>query len=265
MKKTLLAIAISTAAAAASADYQLEAGAFYGQGELGAGNAQSDYDLMGVAGRYNFESVDTSKGPHAEAAFLDKSSSVGFGYISREPDAAGTDDVDSFDFDVRVVTDTNLIIEAAYEESEAGDDESDTFGVGVGTYLNDTTDIVVSYQATNDDSNRDEDADQLNVVVHGVNPLTQGATLAYDAALSYIDGEDDDGHALAVGATYYFNKNLGVGLSADLTEVGDDNTDTVTLDVSYFPQPNIELMAAYFDQGGDEDIDGIMFGAAVRF
>ena len=259
MKKTLLAIAISTAAAAASADYQMEAGAFYGQGEVGDA---VDYDVMGVAGRYNFESVDTSKGPHAEAAFLDKSSSVGFGYNSLEPDVAGADDVDSFDFDVRVVTDTNLIIEAAYEESEAGDDESDTFGVGVGTYLNDNTDIVVSYQTTDDDG---EDIDQLNVAVHGVNPLTQGATLAYDAALSYVDTDDDSGHMIELGATYFFNKDLGVGLSADLTEVGDYNTDTVSLDVSYFPQPNVELMAAYFDQGGDVDADGIMFGAAVRF
>ena len=262
MKKTLLAIAISTAAAAASADYQMEAGAFYGQGEVGIGNAQEDYDAMGVAGRYNFESVDTSKGPHAEAAFLDKSSSVGFGYISVEPDATGADDVDTFDFDVRVVTDTNLIIEAAYATEEDGDDDTDAFSVGVGTYLNDNTDIVVSYQATDDDG---DDIDQLNVALHGVNPLTQGATLAYDAELSYVDTDDDSGHMIELGATYYFNKDLGVGLSADLTEVGDYNTDTVTLDVSYFPQPNVELMAAYFDQGGDVDADGILFGASVRF
>ncbi len=258
MKKTLLAIAISTAAAAASADYQMEAGAFYGQGEVGS----IDYDAMGVQGRFNFESVDTSKGPHAEAAFLDKSSSVGFGYNTIEPDLAGADDIDSFDFDVRVVTNDNLIIQGAYETSEEGDDETDTFGLGIGTYLNDNTDIVVSYETTDYENS---DLDQINVAVHGVNPLTQGATLAYDATLSYVDTDDDSGHMIELGATYYFNKDLGVGLSADLTEVGDYNTDTVSLDVSYFPQPNVELMAAYFDQGGDVDADGIIFGAAVRF
>lgn len=259
MKKTLLAIAISTAAAAASADYQMEAGAFYGQGEVGDA---VDYDVMGVAGRYNFESVDTSKGPHAEAAFLDKSSSVGFGYNSLEPDVSGADDIDSFDFDVRVVTDTNLIVEAAYAQSDDGDEDSDTFSVGVGTYLDATTEIVATYENTEDDT---DEVDQLTVAVHGVNALGQGTSLAYDAALAYIDADEQDGYKIDVGATYYFNNNLGVSLSADVTELDDFNTDTVSLGVSYFPQPNIELTAGYFDQGGDEDIDGMLVGASVRF
>ncbi len=262
MKKTLLAIAISTTAMTAHADYQFEAGAFFGQGEVGVGNSSADYDVMGVAGRFNFEAVDTSKGPHAEAAFLDKSSSIGFGWTSIEPDVNGADDIDSFDFDVRVVTADNLIVEASYGETDDGDSESDNFSIGLGTYLDANTDIVASYQSTDDDG---ADLDQFSVALHGVNPLTQGASLGYDVSLAYLDADQDDGHMLGAGATYYFNKNLGVGLSAELTEIGDYNDNTISLSASYFPQDNIELLVSYFDQGGDVDVDGILFGASARF
>lgn len=261
MKKSLLAIAITTAAAAASADYQMEAGIFYGEGEFGDQNAV-DYDVMGVQGRYNFESVDTSKGPHAEAAFLDKSSSVGFIYATLEEDRKGADDVDTFGFDVRVVTNTNLILEGAYSQADSGDEDTDVFSLGIGTYLNANTEIVATYENTDDDT---DEVDQLTVALHGVNPLAQGASLGYDAALAYIDTDDQDGYMVAVGATYYFNNSLGVNLSADVTELDDFNSDTLTLAVSYFPQPNVELTAGYFDQGGDEDADGVMIGADLRF
>ena len=142
MKKLLLASAIALAATGqAYADYQFEVGAVYTDGEVGS----VDYDGFGVAGEFHFDKVDTSKGPLAEASFLDKSSFVNFAFLSIEPDLAGADDVDTTNIGGRFVTASNLIIEADWSTVDAGNSDTDTIRVGVGTYLNDNTDVVVSY------------------------------------------------------------------------------------------------------------------------
>lgn len=268
MKKTAIATALLTASCMSYADYQFEVGGVIGQGEIEAGNNSVDTDTYGIGGEFHFQQVDTSKGPLAEAAFLDKSSFVDFLYSSTELDVTGSDDSDSFGFGGRFVTATNLIIEADYVESEFGNVDSDSVRAGIGTYLNETTDVVVSYQADSEDGG--DDVDSLSAALHGVNSLAQGASVAFDAALSYIDAEDDDGFGIDVGATYYFNNAFGVGVSAGVAEIGDIETDSFALEGSYFPMPELELAAWYFNDSTDDgaldvESDGFMFGAAFRF
>lgn len=268
MKKTAIATALLTASCMSYADYQFEVGGAIGQGEIEVGNNSADIDTYAIGGEFHFEQVDTSKGPLAEAAFLDKSSFVDFSYTNTELDVNGADDTDTFAFGGRFVTATNLIIEADYSESDDGNTDSDSIRAGIGTYLNETTDVVVSYQA--DSADGGDDVDSLSAALHGVNGLAQGASIAYDAALNYIDAEDDDGFGIDVGATYYFNNALGVGISAGVAEVGDIETDSFTLEGSYYPTPELELAAWYFNDNTDDgnteaETDGFMFGAAFRF
>ena len=265
MKKIVLASAIALATAGqAYADYQFELGGVYTSGEIGG----TDYDGFGVGGEFHFDKVDTSKGPLAEASFLDKSSFVDFSFLSVEPDFAGADDIETTNIGGRFVTDSNLIIEADWSTVDTGLADVDTIRVGVGTYINDTTDVVVSYSTEDDDN---ADVDYLDVTFHGVNALNQGASVGYDVAVGYIDTDDDSGYHIDVGGTYYFNNMFGLGLSAGITDVGDFSSDTISLDASFFPSPQVEIYASIFDEsteingGGDVDSDGILIGAAVRF
>ncbi|GAA4097040.1 putative porin [Zhongshania borealis] len=264
MKRTLLASAIALIATGhAYADYQFELGAVYTQGET----ANTDYDGFGIGGEFHFDKVDTSKGPLAEASFLDKSSFVDFAFLSVEPDVAGADDVDTTNIGGRFVTATNLIIEANWSTVDTGNSDSDSIRVGVGTYLNDNTDVVVSY-TSEDDNNAD--VDYLDVAFHGVNPLNQGTSVAYDVAVGYIDTDNDSGYQIAVGGTYYFNTMFGLGLNAGIVDVGDSSSDTISLDASFFPNPQVEIFASIFDSSievnnNDADADGILLGAAFRF
>ena len=264
MKKTLLASAIAIVATShAFADYQFELGAVYTQGEF----ANTDYDGFGVGGQLHFDKVDTSKGPLAEASFLDKSSSVNFSFLSLDPDLPNADEVETTNVGGRFVTATNLIIEADWTTVDTGNSDADSIRVGVGTYLNDNTDVVVSY-TTEDDNNAD--VDYLDVAFHGVNPLNQGASVAYDVAVGYIDTDNDSGYQIGVGGTYYFNTMFGLGLNASIVDVGDATSDTISVNASFFPSEQIELVASIFDTSTevnnvDIDSDGILFGAAVRF
>jgi hypothetical protein len=264
MKKIVLASAIALAAAGqAYADYQFELGGVYTSGEIGG----TDYDGFGVGGEFHFDKVDTSKGPLAEASFLDKSSFISFNFLSVEPDVSGADDIETTSIGGRFVTASNLIIEADWSTVDTGLADVDTIRVGVGTYINDTTDVVVSYSTEDDDN---ADVDYLDVTLHGVNALNQGASVGYDVAVGYVDTDDDSGYQISVGGTYYFNNMFGLGLSSGITDVGDVSSDVISLDASFFPSEQVELYASIFDgstetNGGDIDSDGILIGAAVRF
>lgn len=255
MKKIVLASAIALAATGqAYADYQFEVGGVYTDGEI----SSVDYDGLGVAGEFHFDKVDTSKGPLAEASFLDKSSFVNFSFISIEPDVANADDVDTTNIGGRFVTANNIIIEADWATVDAGNDDDDTIRVGVGTYLNDNTDVVVSYST-------DDDTDVLDATFHGLNSLSQGASVGYDVTVAYIDTDDDSGYQIGVGGTYYFNNMFGLGLNAEVLDVGDYSSDQIGVSANFFPNEQVELFAMIFDDGGDADGNGLLIGGAVRF
>ena len=260
MKKLLLASAIAIAATGqAYADYQFEVGAVYTDFERNT----VDFDGFGVGGEFHFDKVDTSKGPLAEAAFLDKSSFVNFAFLTVEPDFPNADDEDTTNIGGRFVTATNLIIEADWTTQDDGNNDTDAVRIGVGTYLSETSDVVVSYTSQDDDNNND--VDYLNVDFHGVNSLNQGASVAYDVSVGYIDADSDDGYRIGVGGTYYFSNMFGLGVDAELVDVGNFSSDEIGIEASFFPNEQVELFARIFDVGGDADSDGIIIGGAVRF
>lgn len=265
MKKILLASAIALAATGqAYADYQFEVGGVYTDGEI----ADISFDGFGVAGEFHFDKVDTSKGPLAEASFLDKSSFVNFAFLSVEPDAPNANDIDSTSVGGRFVTATNIIIEADFGTVDAGNNDTDTIRLGVGTYLSDNSDVVVSYSTEEDDNNND--VDYLNVDFHGVNSLNQGASVAYDVGLGYIDTNNDSGYQISVGGTYYFNNMFGLGLNAEIADVGDTSSDQIGVEASFFPTEQVVLYVMIFDgsieaNNVDIDSDGILIGGSLRF
>jgi hypothetical protein len=265
MKKLLLASTIALAATGqAYADYQFEVGGIYTDGE----SAGISRDGFGVAGEFHFDKVDTSKGPLAEASFLDKSSFVNFAFLSVAPDLPNANDIDATNISGRFVTATNIIIEADFSTVDAGNNNTDTIRLGVGTYLNDNSDVVVSYSSKEDDNNND--ADYLNIDFHGVNPLNQGASVAYDVGIGYINTDSDSGYQLAVGGTYYFNNMFGLGLNAEIADIGDTSSDEMSVEASFFPSEQVTLSVMIFDASTetnnvDIDSDGILIGGSLRF
>lgn len=261
MKKLLIATSILAATGYAQADYQFEAGAAYGQADA----MNVDVDTGVIAGEFYLESVDTGKGPLAEAAFLDQASGIMVMYSSTEFDVPGADEIDSFGIGGRLVTSNKLILELDYSETDGGNfnSDSDTVRLGIGTYLNDRTDIVASYETESTDGA--DDVDILNIALHSVCAHQGGASLAYDLSASYIDAEDDSGHNLSAGATYYVNNALGFNLSVDATDIGDFDSTNASIGVNYFPMENLQIEASWFDQGGDSETDGFLIGAALRF
>lgn len=255
MKKILLGTAIAALATtgAYAEDYQFELGANYSASELGG----TDFDGFGVYGEVHLDTVDTSKGPLNEAAFLDKSSSVRLDWETSEADVPGAEAADDVTLSGRFVTQSDLIIEASYNDI---DGDETVLGLGIGVYLNDTMDLVVSYETFDE-----ADASSLAVDIHNVSSLGGDASLAYDLGVSYLDVADDTGYELSGGVDYYFNNAVSIGGSLSLVSVGDADVSTLAVGVDYFVAPAIRLSGEFFTLGQDGDGDGIMLSGAVRF
>jgi hypothetical protein len=255
MKKLILGtvIAALTTAGAYAEDYQFELGAAYVTGD----SFGADYDGFGFSGEFHFDKVDTSKGPLNEAAFLDKSSSVGAVWATTEFDVPGADAEDDITLLGRFVTGSDWIIEGSYQDK---DDDGAIVTVGGGVYLNDTTDLVVSYQKYDD-----VDVSSLGADMHGLYSLNGGAALAYDLGASYLDVYDDTGYELRGGLEYYFNKSLSIGAGLSLYSVDAGDISTLSVGVNYFVAPSIKLSAEFATLGQDGDGDSILLGGVVRF
>ena len=262
MKKLMLgtAVAVLASSVATAQDYQFEVGAGYVTGDIEG----TDYDSFGLNARAHLDRVDTSKGPLNEASFIDKSSFVNLAWVTLDPDVASADSLDAFDLSGRFVTGENLIIEARYLDGEFvmfGLPADDTvMSIGVGTYLQDDMDVVVTYQNYDD-----ADFSSLSADLHGINKLEGETSLAFDLGLAYIDAFDETGYGLSAGADYYLDKSMSFGAGIGLISIDEFDQSTIDVRANYFVTPVVRLGLSYETLGQDADGDAIELNAAMRF
>lgn len=259
MNKTLLATAtvLALSIPALASAYNLEASAAVGEADTDFGDA----DLIGVSGTLYLQQVTTDKGPLAEAAFLNRASSVSLSYFELDPERFGSD-IETTDLSGRLVTGDGLIIEGGWQDSDFGD----TLSFGLGTYIDAGTSIIASYSSWDPDGSN-FDIDRLGVDLHRVLASTGTSTLAWDAGLAYVDTDNDNGYGLSGGITYYPDTNLGFGAAIEHLDVGDYDATTFTLHGEYFFSPKLALGAAYTDTDDETglELETILFSLTGRF
>lgn len=242
-----LVAAISSVPAMADT-YRAEVGVEYANTDING----FDFDAYGLNAEVFFTPVDTTKGPLAEASFLDQASGI----------SASWTDIEDIDDDLlslgsRVVTTGGFIIEASY----ADNGEDDALSLGAGLYLNDTTDLVFTY-ATNDDA----DLDTLSADLHSVVTLDGDMSLAYSLGASYIDADVDNGFGLGGNITFYLNNQLGFSGIVDYTEVGDGDVTITGVGVDYFVAPQFRVSATFLNTDvGPFESDTLGVAASLRF
>lgn len=285
MKNSLLWAALALSPATVFADYQFELGGSYGQSDtttttkthspvfVGGTVVFTDRFKLGsdsyqLGGRLHFDTVATDRGPLAEAGFLSQSSFVDVRYTSVEPDDSTFEDSDLYRIAGRFVSDGALIVEMDYLDTHVGEQTDNDIRAGIGGYLNESTDLVISYQTSTDSDN---DLEIVDAKLHGLAQLSGNNHLGYDVSVAYIDTGDDQGYGFAAGASYYFSPRVGLGLNASLEEVDEQESHGVGAMLSFFPAENIRLAALWFDQSTDvndfieAESDGFSVGISLRF
>lgn len=270
MKKSIIlpAVALLALGVQQANAYDAEVGITYGFGDIEAGSADADTTAYGIGGEFYFGGVDDSSGPLAEAPFVDRASSIFASYSNTEIDFDfGDTDTDSYTLGGRYVDKASgWLVGGSYSNTDNDDTDTDTLSFEVGKYVADYTTVTFQYSLSDSDDN---DTDAYGVEVEHLAELGGESFLAIDGFIGTTQpDEGDDVFTLAGGVTYYVNTTLGFGTSYQLDDADDSEITTVAFFATWFPAPNVELVASYSYAEEDEldiEIDMINLGAALRF
>ncbi len=287
---TLLSLSLLSANSHAEQNYQVE---------LLVGYEKEDADTStdkttGLAAEIYFSPVNTENKPLAEAAFLDKSSSVIVGYIKVKSDLqnASINSIDSKGplIGINYITETDaFILGAVYSKQDIDTDpdlvtgDSKTIGISIGKYLDDSSAVEFSYISTDTELKNTTssqvtsvDIENYNFSFKTVRPL--GDTSFYHLGISLeliltdsASVNDDENHIMELQGEYYFNRMTSLGVGASL-QAGDDISpegNTLAIGGTHFFIPQIALNINFSKfiaaNSQDEDTDSISVAAIARF
>ncbi|WP_370980483.1 putative porin [Agaribacterium sp. ZY112] len=248
---TILAATASTSVFAG--EYQSQVGLDLGQNERDTSATDTLRSKHAtLVGTFYTRKVDTSKGPLAEAAFLDKATDFTAYYTRNDADSDDVNLDDSYGMSGRIVNDDDWILELAYDY-----DDSANVGIGIGKYITDTLDIVFSYTG-----NKDDDEQTFAAKVHGLS-----GKFGYNAYFAFLEQEQYSGNKAAGDITYYLNDNLGFGFQANTESLEEMNHTGYGLFADWFVKENIELKlsADRVDHEMELTEYNLVLGAAMRF
>ena len=295
MKKLGLATALLLAMTGAQA-YQFEV---QGQSEY-VDTTENDKNFTGaVQGTYYFKDVDASKGPLAEAAFLNQASNVSLAYQYAQydaPVAGGRSDVESNVYGVKAEAYYNtkyvpvpVYASATYshthtdgKNSVTANDNGDRYGVEVGAVVAPNFLVALGYTSIADTTA----LDAFGILANGTVKTTGEALAinedqdAFTARTKYVGKIDGTNAAIGFEAAIvhaentayqlktdvYFTPKLSVG--ASYAEVsGTTAIDSAWgVNANYFITPAIAVGASYVNANAENaDLDTQTVGLNAKF
>lgn len=268
MKKLGLATALLLAMTGAQA-YQFEV---QGQSEY-IDTTVNDKDFTGgLQGTFYFKDVDSSKGPLAEAAFLNQASNVSLAYNYGELGSNGIDVIaHNYGAKAEAYLPTPYLpvyASASYshtildsKNNNASDDQGDRYALEFGALATNNFLVAVGYTSAADQAA----IDAFNVMGNGVAKATaEAATIGEDqdaitARTKYVGGIDGtnmavgfesgiiygDATAYQLKTDLYLNPKLSVGASYAASSYEGTPDSAWGANVNYFITPAIAVGASY--------------------
>ncbi|WP_258165728.1 porin Omp33-36 [Acinetobacter towneri] len=291
MKKLGLATALLLAMTGAQA-YQFEV---QGQSEY-IDNTVNDKNFTGaVQGTYYFKNVDATKGPLAEAAFLNQASNFSLAYNYGEYDEDGLDIVShTYGAKAEAYVPTQLVpvyASAAYSHTINDsknnlkfDDQGDRYALELGAVVAPNFLVAVGYTSVADQTSYDA----FNILSNGVaKAALESGTINQDqdaitARTKYVGAIDGTNMAVGfeAGLVYgedtmynlktdlYLTPALSVGASYVETSANTDTDSAWGANVNYFITPAVAVGASYVNAnavGEARDTQTVGVNAKFRF
>lgn len=269
MKKVILGAAIASlvSAGAVADSYQGEVGGSLTNSVFNQADSESEKSISGW-GTFYLAPVDTSKGPLGEAAFLDRASGATIVIDQSDEDDADT----AFGVSARYVW-GQFIAEGSADF--VGD--VSTFGLGLGMYIAENTDLVFTWSNLADESDEaveNHDIDTYSLDLHSVVSLGD-ASLAYslNGFSSQISQNPDNISGYGGDFTYYINNETGFGLSYMTTSFNGVSPAVPVIEqegfaahVEVFAMSNLAIRGEYAMVNiGDVQGRMLTIGASYRF
>ncbi len=263
----LIALGIS---ASASAEYQWEGrvGAGFGEGDFPNGRGFDQY-IISLDGTYHFAPVDDTKGARAEAAFLDRASSVSLidSYSNIEPNRGRDQDTWTYGVSGRYVEQNlGLIGTASWRRSDVDPgSNSDAWSIGGGMYVLETTSVLLTYSEIDPSGRGLDDADFYNLGFEHYQPFGD-AGLKVEFGYGFEDWDDfGDFDNYSLRGTYYPDPNFGFGISYEHAESGNDELDSYGPFVEYFVSPGVSVALNYrYAEADNSQAESDLIAGTVR-
>ncbi|WP_180121029.1 porin Omp33-36 [Acinetobacter sp. YH12086] len=291
MKKLGLATALLLAMTGAQA-YQFEV---QGQAEYIDTTANDKDFIGGVQGTYYFKNVDSTKGPLAEAAFLNQASNVSVAYNYGEVGSKGTDVIaHNFGAKAEAYVPTKVVpvyASASYshtildsKNANNTDDNGDRYALEVGALPTQNFLVAVGYTSVADQAA----VDAFNVMGNGVaKAVAEATTIGQDqdaitARAKYVGAIDDTNMAIGFesGIIYgddtayqfktdlFVTPKLSVGASFAESSFAGTPDSAWGANVNYFITPAVAVGASYVNANAEEvalDTQTVGVNAKFRF
>lgn len=200
--------------------YNFETDLSYTHREIGNSDAQTTT----LKGAYYFGGVDDSKGPLAEAAFVDRASSIAalYGFGKTTP---FDDDLSTFGIGGRYVgKNSGIFVDLSYLSNtiaeQVGEESRSVIAVEGGMYIGELGRLTIGLANNEIDQSygSDESANNLFIRYKQLIQFSGENSLNLEGFLGTTDFEDsDDLVELALATDYYFNRFISIG--ADLAFV----------------------------------------------
>ncbi len=270
-----LLCAVSSASQVALAeDYQFQGTGYIASGDSDRAGKTDSYIQKGAAATFYFAPVDTSIGPLATAAFVDRASSFSVGYANT--------DIGSLDARTKVAA-LNLRdkdsgwtgsisiadVDQLFDQNDLSSDASlGSYGFSIGKYIAENTSISLGYDSSEielfEDGIRqsfDSDSYILNISHVGL------AEKDFDLGASIILTDTANGKeeiTLAFGGSVYLNKRTAIGVSVQVTDADIDN-DYISVFGEWFATPTVAGSIEYFiSDSANFRTTGLLFAANWR-
>ena len=292
MKKLGLATALLLAMTGAQA-YQFEV---QGQSEYIDASAANDKDFTGgVQGTYYFKDVDTSKGPLAEAAFLNQASNVSLAYNYAELGSNGVDfTAHNYGAKAEAYVPTQYVpvyASASYshtildgKNNATGNDQGDRYALELGALAAPNFLVAVGYTSVADQLALDAFNVMSNGVVKSVGETAtigddQDAITARTKYVGNIDGTNmavgfesgllfGENRAYQIKTDLYVTPKLSVGASYAKSSFAGTPDSAWGANVNYFITPAVAVGASYVNANAEEvalDTQTVGLNAKFRF
>src|SRR5690606_5746421 len=290
MKKLGLATALLLAMTGAQA-YQFEV---QGQSEF-IDNTANEQDFTGaVQGTYYFNNVDASKGPLAEAAFLNQASNVSAAYTYGEDGQEFGDRTVHHTFGVKVEAYFPTKVVPAYEiasfsltyiDNKSGnptDDNGDRYALELGALVAPNFLVAVGYTSVADQTSYDA----FNMFNNGVaKAALESETIAdkkdaITARTKYVGAIDGTNMSIGfesglvygadtaynLGTTLFLNPQLSVGATYMESSIASSPDKAWGANVNYFITPAVAVGASYVNANAEgQALDTQTIGVNAKF
>ncbi len=268
-QSALAAAALSLASHAIADEYQIEVGAGLIDGEFESDVLDDDIWGRTLFATTYFGVVDDDDGPLAEAAFINRASSLGISFIDFETRDTEIES-ENFGIAIRLVDEeSGWSFGFGFDSGTVEQVDTEALSLTVGKYIAETTEVDFTFVFA--DAESTAGSDDTESYAFSIDHLFTGSLpVALGATIGSVEVAGENEQTAGVEVTLYPMRELGIGAAYEMVD-GEEETTATSVFAQWFVTRAYAIEASYqsADLGetdaGDTETNLVTLGVMGRF